>query len=99
MALIVAPATGATVQEENQRVGASSAVSGWNEEAIGGVVQGAAQKTLFERRLEFSVGRSSREATDDEQKQRSHNGAPHGLHLLVSTRLCFLHKGPSTSAA
>jgi hypothetical protein len=79
------------VQEEHERVGATSAISGWNEEAIGGAMQCAAQKTLFECRLGFSVGQGSREDTDDEQRPHSCNGAAEASHQLVSTRFLSLH--------
>jgi hypothetical protein len=91
MAFVVSPATGSTVQEEHERVGAAGAVSARNEEAIGGAVQGAAQKTLFERLRGFTVGHGGGEHPGDEEKQRSRSGAPDGSHPLVSGRFRFLH--------
>jgi hypothetical protein len=84
MAFVVSPATGSTVQEEHERVGAAGAVSARNEEAIGGAVQGAAQKTLFERLRGFTVGQGGDEHPNDEENQRSRNGAPDDSHPLVS---------------
>jgi hypothetical protein len=91
------------VQEEHERVGAAGAVSARNEEAIGSAVQGAAQKTLFERLRGISAGHGDGEHTDAEEEQRSRNGAPDDSHLLASSpsRIGFSvgARRPSTSAA
>jgi hypothetical protein len=71
MAFVVAPAAGAAMEKEHERMGAPAAVPLGDEEAIGSAVQGAAQKTLFGRLRGFRVRHRGRDYHDDDEKRGS----------------------------